>query len=166
MNFNINTFAIMAVIATATLMLPFAVESNVFAQKLVPTPATNNTVQNFNQSNYPVIDSLVNDSEVLSQNEVMSQNTSKIQQKASAEPAVNGGLDPNARITVIAEDLLEIRDNIGEARQAFNAGNLFELAEHINNLDNLVTILLTPLPENVTILEKQQLEQQQQQQRK
>ncbi|MDN5868920.1 MAG: hypothetical protein L0H55_16160 [Candidatus Nitrosocosmicus sp.] len=145
---NSNTYTVFAIFGTITLMLPLVAETSVFAQKLIPTPVTNTTIQNSNQSNYPVIDSLENDTKGTSQD------TTSMPQKDSAQPMVNNVLDPNARITVIAGDLFEIRDNIGEARLAFNAGNLFELAEHINNLDNLVTILLTPLPENVTMLEQ------------
>ncbi|HET6590016.1 MAG TPA: hypothetical protein VFG45_07635 [Candidatus Nitrosocosmicus sp.] len=50
-------------------------------------------------------------------------------------------------------EISEIRDNLGEARLALNSSNLFELAKHINNLDNLVTVMLGPLPQNVTMFE-------------
>ncbi|MDN5847594.1 MAG: hypothetical protein L0H53_15120 [Candidatus Nitrosocosmicus sp.] len=145
---NSNAYIIIGILATVTLIFPLFDETSVFAQKIIPTPVTNTTINNFNQSSYPVVNSLVNETEV------MNQNTTIIPQKNSAQPMVNAPVDPNTRITVVAEELFEIRDNIGEARQALNAGNLFELAEHINNLDNLVTVLLTPLPENVTMLEQ------------
>lgn len=148
MKSNSKVYGFMALLGIFALTLSAFDQTNVFAQKLLPTPITNTTVQNFNQSSYPVIDRLTNDSMGMNQD-----NTTMIQ-KDAAIPMTNKMLDPNAQITVIAEDLLEIRDNIGEARQAFNAGKLFELAEHINNLDNLVTILLTPLPHNVTMVEQ------------
>jgi hypothetical protein len=149
MKSNSKISVLVVLLGTFALTLSSFEETNVFAQKLLPTPVTNTTVNNFNQSNYPVIDSLVNDTTM-----GMNQNNTTIMQKDAAQPMINKMLDPNARITVIAEDLFEIRDNIGEARLALDAGNLFELAEHINNLDNLVTILLSPLPQNATMVEQ------------
>lgn len=148
MKYNSNVYVLVALLGTFALTLSSFEETNVFAQKLIPTPVTNTTVNNFNQSNYPVIDRLTNDTMG------MNPGNATMIQKDAAQPVINKMLDPNARITVIAEDLFEIRDNIGEARQAFDRGNLFELAEHINNLDNLVTVLLNPLPQNATMLEQ------------
>ncbi|MDN5847806.1 MAG: hypothetical protein L0H53_16195 [Candidatus Nitrosocosmicus sp.] len=148
MKSNSHIYIIMTILGTFALTFSSFEETSVNAQKLIPSPATNTTSNNFNQSSYPVIDRLVNDTTG------MNQNNATLMQKDTAQPMINKVLDPNARITIVAENLFEIRDNIGEARLALNAGNLFELAEHINNLDNLVTVLLNPLPQNVTMLEQ------------
>jgi hypothetical protein len=147
MKSNSSIYFIVAILGTVALIFSSLVGTGVNAQKLLPTPVTNTTVNNFNQSNYPVIDRLVNNTET-------NQGNNTMMQKDSAQPMLNKVLDPDARITVVAEDLFEIRDNLGEARLALNAGNLFELAEHINNLDNLVTVLLSPLPQNATTVEQ------------
>lgn len=98
------------------------------------------------------------------QNEnISSDDLPKIQQSTdNLTQQQNTLVKPDAQIIVLAEDLFEIRDNLGEAREALTRGNLFELAEHINNLDNLITVMINPLAENTTAFEQkgQMLQQQ------
>lgn len=70
---------------------------------------------------------------------------------------------PEAQIVVSAEELFELRDNLAEARVALDRGNLVELAQHIENLDQLVTVMLNPLPAGTGAFEQrgQQIQQQQ-----
>ncbi|HET6590017.1 MAG TPA: hypothetical protein VFG45_07640 [Candidatus Nitrosocosmicus sp.] len=49
----------------------------VFVQKLVPTPVTNTTNQNFNQSIYPVFNRLVNDTPAMNQGKSITNSVQK-----------------------------------------------------------------------------------------
>lgn len=63
-------------------------------------------------------------------------------------------IKPDSQIVVLANDLFEIRDNIAEARESLDKGNFFELAQNIENLDHLVTVIINPLPHNTTAFEQ------------
>ncbi len=80
------------------------------------------------------------------------QNDIQTQDSMNAEPISK--TIKNNQVVVFAEDLLEIRDNLAEARVALDNGNLLELAQEIENLDNLVTVLLNPLPQNISAFEQ------------
>lgn len=99
-----------------------------------------------------------------SQNQAnVSNNPSEIQStQNTTQQAINDVVKPDAQILVLAEDLFEIRDNLAEARESLIRGHLFELAESIDNLDHLVTVLINPLPENVTAFEQNNPQLQQQ----
>ncbi len=97
----------------------------------------------------------------LENSSMQSQNGTEQQQQLQEQTTIT---KPDAEIIVFAEDLFEIRDNLAEARAALDRGNYFELAQHIENLDQLVTVMLNPLPEGTSAFEQrgQQMQQQQQ----
>lgn len=103
---------------------------------------------------------ILNSSNMQSQNEIGQQQQQQLQEQSTITK-------PDAEIIVFAEDLFEIRDNLAEARTALDSGNYVELAQHIENLDQLVTVMLNPLPEGTSAFEQrgQQMQQYQQQQR-
>ncbi len=142
---NINIFAILIGITAG--MTSFVVTSNAFAQELIPTPIKNITDENSSQTEYPVVESYLNGTtwdDV--KNPVSGNNT--------IGPVTNNIQKPDTQIIVLAEDLFEIRDNLAEARQALNQNNFLELAQSIDNIDQLVTVLINPLPTNATAFEQ------------
>ncbi|MGD9671850.1 MAG: hypothetical protein AB7U98_00050 [Candidatus Nitrosocosmicus sp.] len=89
------------------------------------------------------------------QNENVINNSSAVQPaQNTSQQMTSEAIRPDAQIIVLANDLFEIKDNIAEAREALDRGNFFELAQSIQNLDQLVTLIINPLPENTTTTEK------------
>ncbi len=58
--------------------------------------------------------------------------------------ATEAALSPSRELVVIARDLEEIRDNLAEARFALNDGNYIGVLQHLNNIESMIRVVLTP----------------------
>ncbi len=58
--------------------------------------------------------------------------------------ATEASLDSSRELVVIARDLEEIRDNLAEARFALNDGDYIQVLQHLNNIENMIRVVLTP----------------------
>ena len=92
-----------------------------------------------------------------SQNYVFVFNVSKYMQSKvkSSQQQLPTISERNEQVIVLAVGLFEIRDNLAEAREALDKGNFLELSQHIDNIDHLVTVMVNPLPEDTSDIEKQ-----------